>query len=216
MAATTETTTAPTTVTEPAAPVTEKTVASSAAKTPARSSKAPEAPIPAAVAVAAVSAVDADTLADLLVGKNICPNDLMANTALESALATLRNADPVTPEAIANAQTTLYNVIARFLVRKEEADAFAFLTNLLVYIEHNLEVHFTSKLKFRCVNMLDSLNTAQRNEFNILLSILIDTAPLATRASTVKAISWKVIHGELVPAHAELVMSRMMKFYNVQ
>lgn len=154
--------------------------------------------------------------ADIILGKNICPNDPTANTSLENALATLRSTAITTPSSIATAQTTLYNVISRYLVRSNEADCFVFLTNILFYINANMDLSFTPKLRFRATNLLTKLNTAQHKEFIVLLSILIDTAPIQTRTAIANSMNWDVIRKEFIPTTSDISVGRLLKFFQIK
>ena len=150
------------------------------------------------------------------VGLNLCGDDTLMNAMLNAALETLSTEEITSPADITRAQTALYTVIARFLVRKSEEDCFAFLKALLTYIEPQVVTgHFSPKLKFRGFENLPALTPDQQKEFVMLLFILTDTAPAKTRTTTAKAINWSIVRNDLVHATADDMLARLMKFYRV-
>jgi len=163
-----------------------------------------------------VAPVVEDAVHPATLGKDMCPNDALNSSRLESAFALLRGITQGSPADVGAAQTTFYNCISRILSKGSEEEAIEFMQNLLKYINANFNTHFTTENMFASVDKMPMLTNEQQREFFSLVKIFVDCAHEGSRFATAKSISWETIRGTLVSSTSEIILNRVKKFFNIQ
>ena len=155
-------------------------------------------------------------------GKDLCPSEQLSDgpdplhsNRLEEALGILRNHNQSSPAQLANAQMVLYNTIITYLTRKELQVTKLFINNLLQYIEHHIEGHFSSDKKFKLMEGYSNISAAQNKELTTVLGILIDLAPKDTRLMVAKKINWDTASKAINPQYTSIVMEKLKRIFNV-
>ena len=147
-------------------------------------------------------------------GIGLCPDDEIESKRIEEAFTVLR-----TGEGFRHiAQNTVYGVLMRYLVRKEQAIVNDFLNNLLEYIHHNREIHFTPITAYLGIEVLSAekkLTAVQITEFNTILRVLMDAANPSSRLAVVKRIVWDNIRNSLSPNNGDTIHTKLKKFFNI-
>lgn len=141
--------------------------------------------------------------------------DVTMNNKLIGALQILKTNELLPQQIIADAQAQLYHALVRGIVNTTDIESEQFLILILKFIYENMEQMFVPKKIFRCINMVTLMSDNQRNEFQILLRILVDTADPKTRIMSAKAMNWVQIDANLTSSYAATLVERLKNFYRI-
>lgn len=152
---------------------------------------------------------------DINQGIGLLPNDSLHSKRLEEALATLRSTDNLAPLSIAQAQVALYNTLTHYFQRREFEEVAELVLNFMAYVEQHQNTHFTHTTIFRGFDKLPNLNQAQNMEFRMLLKVLVDLAPEASRAKVAHDLNWSSVHSQWHPDRADKMIGFFQRFLNL-
>ena len=153
---------------------------------------------------------DAKVLADYVFSK-----DKLLNDRLIKALAILHDSNPLDSVILGSAQTQFYHCLVKGIINENETEASYFLTEVLRFVEANLDRMFSPRKIFRGVNKMPTIPLTQHEEFQVLLRILVDTAIPETRIKNARIMNWTQIEANIKTEHKLLMLERLQNFYHI-